>query len=77
MKVIVLTKSKHVRSNSQTFCRTQKLLVSDVKLMLNNTDTEAPFLDLHLSIANGFVSSKIYDKCNDFDFDIVYSVFGW
>ena len=24
----------------------------------NNTDTEAPFLDLHLSIANGFVSSK-------------------
>ena len=25
----------------------------------NNTDTEAPFLDLHLSIANGFVSSKI------------------
>ena len=25
----------------------------------NNTDTEAPFLDLHLSIANGFVSPKI------------------
>ena len=37
----------------------------------NNTDTEAPFLDLHLSIANGFVSSKIYDKRDDFDFDIV------
>ena len=36
----------------------------------NNTDTEAPFLDLHLSIANGFVSSKIYDKRDDFDFDI-------
>ena len=35
------------------------------------TDTEAPFLDLHLSIANGFVSSKIYDKRDDFDFDIV------
>ena len=29
------------------------------------------FLDLHLSISNGFVSSKIYDKRNDFDFDIV------
>ena len=28
----------------------------------NTTDTEAPFLDLHLSVANGFVSSKIYDK---------------
>ena len=34
-----------------------------------NTDTEAPFLDLHLSIANGFVSSKIYDKRDDFNFD--------
>ena len=30
-----------------------------------------PFLDLHLSVANGFVSSTIYDKRDDFDFDIV------
>ena len=37
----------------------------------NTSDTEAPFLDLHLSISNGFVSSKIYDKCDYFDFDIV------
>ena len=37
----------------------------------NASDTEAPFLDLHLSISNGFVSSKIYDKRDDFDFDIV------
>ena len=37
----------------------------------NITDTEAPFLDLHLSDADGFVSSKIYDKRDDFDFDIV------
>ena len=28
-------------------------------------------MDLHLSISNGFVSSKIYDKLGDFDFDIV------
>ena len=28
-------------------------------------------MDLHLSIANGFVSSKIYDKCDDYNFDIV------
>ena len=44
------------------------------ELQMNKTnisDTEAPFLDLHLSIANGFVSSKIYDKRDDFDFDIV------
>ena len=37
----------------------------------NTSDTEAPFLDLHLSISNGFVSSKIHDKRDDFDFDIV------
>ena len=28
-------------------------------------------MDLHLTISNGFVSSKIYDKRDDFDFDIV------
>ena len=37
----------------------------------NTSDTEAPFLALHLSISNGFVSSKINDKRDDFDFDIV------
>ena len=37
----------------------------------NISDTEAPFLDLHLSVANGFVSAKIYDKRDDFDFDMV------
>ena len=31
---------------------------------------KASFLDLRLFIANGFVSSKIYDKRDDFDFDI-------
>ena len=43
----------------------------------NTSDTEAPFLDLHLSIFNGFVSSKIYDKRDDFDlkFDIVNFAF--
>ena len=37
----------------------------------NTSDTEAPLLDLHLSVSNGFVSSKMYDKHDDFDFDIV------
>ena len=37
----------------------------------NSSDTEAPFLDLNLSITNGIVSSKIYDKRDDFNFDIV------
>ena len=37
----------------------------------NSSDTEAPLLDLNLSITNGIVSSKIYDKRDDFDFEIV------
>ena len=35
------------------------------------SDTEASFLDLHLSISDGFVKINIYDKRDDFDFDIV------
>ena len=37
----------------------------------NVSDAEASFLDLHLSILDGFVKTKIYDKRDDFDFDIV------
>ena len=37
----------------------------------NSSDTEAPFLELNLCISNGTVSTKIYDKRDDFDFDIV------
>ena len=37
----------------------------------NSSDTEAQFLDLNLSITNGIVSSKIYDKRDDFNFEIV------
>ena len=37
----------------------------------NASDTEALVLDIHLSISNGFVSSRIYDKRDDFDFDKV------
>ena len=37
----------------------------------NSSDTEAPFLDLKLSVTNGIVSSKIYDKWDDFNFEIV------
>ena len=34
----------------------------------NTSDTEVTFLDLHLSISNDIVSTKIYDKRDDFDF---------
>ena len=33
----------------------------------NSSDTEAMFLDLNLSISNGTISTKIYDKRDDFD----------
>ena len=36
----------------------------------NSSDTEAPFLDSNLSITNGIVSSKIYDKRDGFNFEI-------
>ena len=41
----------------------------------NSSDTEAPFLDLNLSISKGTVSTKSYDKRDDFDFDIVNFTF--
>ena len=37
----------------------------------NTSDTKASFLDLHLSISNDIVSTKIHDKRDDLDFEIV------
>ena len=41
----------------------------------NSSDTDAPFLDLYLTISDGLVSSKIYDTRDDLDFDIVNYAF--
>ena len=41
------------------------------ELQANTSNTEASFLDLHFSISNDIVSTKIHDKRNDFDFEIV------
>ena len=38
---------------------------------INSLDTEAPFLDLALSLTNGIVSIKFHDKRDDFNFEIV------
>jgi len=40
-------------------------------LKANPNDLEAAFLDLFLRITNGIVSTKIYDKRDDYNFDIV------
>ena len=37
----------------------------------NTSNTEASFLDLHMSISNDIVSTQIYDKRDNFDFEIV------
>ena len=45
---------------------------SDLQLdNANTSDTKAAFLDLHLSISNDIVSTKLYDKRDGFDFEIV------
>ena len=49
-------------------------LIYPKELVLNKTNQSnlsAPFLDLDLSIQNGQISTKIYDKRDDFNFDIV------
>ena len=49
---------------------------SELQLNKANTcDTEAAFLDLHLSISNDIVSTIIYDKRDDFDFEILMLMF--
>ena len=50
------------------------LLISISEVQFNqekSSEIQAPFLDLHLTISDGFVSSKMYDERDDFDFDIV------
>ena len=37
----------------------------------NSCETEVPFLDLHLSILDGFILCKIYDKRKDYKREIV------
>ena len=53
-------------------CLVKRIYPPELQLNKANTsDTEAPFLDLHLSISNRFVLSRIDDKRDDFYFDIV------
>ena len=47
--------------------------INPTELQLNeaNSSDTVPFLDLDLSISNGIFLSKIYDKRDDFNFEIV------
>ena len=49
-----------------------RIYPSELQLIRPTCQMPRPhFLDLHLSISDGFVKTKIYDKRDDFDFDIV------
>ena len=49
-----------------------QIYLSELQLdKADSSEREAPFLDLHLSVLDGFISCKIYDKRCDFDFEIV------
>ena len=50
----------------------KKIYLAEPQLNKANTsDTEASFWGLHLFISNVIVPTKIYDKRDDFDFEIV------
>ena len=53
-----------------------QIYLSELRINKSNTsDTEAAFLDLHLSISNDIVSTLNYDKRDDFDYEIVNFLF--
>ena len=56
--------------------KVQIIYPEELKLSKAKTsDTSAVFLDLYLSNDNGAISSKTYDKLDDFDFSIVNDLF--
>ena len=50
-------------------------LQSSIFSKANTSDTETAFSALRLSLSNDFVSTKIYDKRDGFDFEIVNLLF--
>ena len=56
-----------------------RIYLSELQLSkANMSDTETSFLDLYLSISDGFVKTKIYGKRDDFDFDYCeFSISRW
>ena len=47
-----------------------RIYPAELQLQANSYDIEAAFLDLNLTIHNDIISTKIYDKRDDFNFDI-------
>ena len=54
------------------FDQIDRIYPTDLQLnRTNSSDTDASVLDLNVCISYSTVSTKIYDKRDDFDFDIV------
>ena len=57
----------------------RKIYLAEPQLNKANTsDTEASFWGLHMFISNDNAPTKVFDKRDDFDFEIVYfPLFRW
>ena len=68
----LLSLSEDTRSDVNEVFKSTSRYLDDLHQLnkANVSDTEASFLDLHLSISESFVKTKMYDKRNYFDFDI-------
>ena len=63
---------RHHKRETCTKLERQQIYPSELHLIKANTsDTEASFLNLHLSISNDIVYTIMYTKRDDFDFEIV------
>ena len=70
----LIDKSKKSFETSESIFEQMVYRIYPVELQLNKanaSNTEAAFLDLNVSIHNDTVSTEIYDKRDDFDFDTV------
>ena len=72
IKPILLNHSTQLQDNRYFEGMVNQIYSPELQLnKANASDTEAPFLDLHLSVSHGFVSTNINDKRDDFDFDML------
>ena len=64
--------SEHLLNNVYFDNLASQIYRSELRLhKVNTSDNEAAFLDLHLYISYDIVSTKNYNKRDDFDFEIV------
>ena len=71
-RIITEQQSNQINNNVYVNNKVSQIYPSELQLnKVYTSDTEAAFLDLHLSISNDIVSATINDKRHNFDFEIV------